>query len=125
MKLDMRTRATVLVFAVFNLAWGIMLFFYYPDIPYVVISHIIPQAVWAAIFSLSGLLLLYGGIKQHCWIAYYLMIVGLFVKTLWEVGLLFRLSDGGTPPLVLLWGLAFSLQFFSVLFFKEIPDEHS
>lgn len=122
MKLDSRTRTTVLVFATFNLAWGIMLYFYYPKIPYTVISNLIPQIVWALVFSLSGLLMLYGGIRQHCKVSYYMMISGLFVKSLWEVGLLFRLQEGGTAPLVLLWGLAFSLQFFSVLYFREEPD---
>lgn len=125
MKLDPRTRATVLTFAMFNIAWGVMLFFYYPRIPYTVISHYIPQIVWAVLFLLSGLLLLAGGLKQYCKLAYVLMIIGLFTKSLWEVGLLFRLREGGTAPLVLLWGLAFSLQFFAVLFFKEAPDERT
>lgn len=119
MKLDPRTRATVLTFAIFNIAWGVMLFFYYPRIPYTVISDYIPQVVWAVIFTISGLLLLYGGIRQRCGVAYYMMITGLFVKSLWEVGLLFRIQDGGTAPLILLWGLASSLQFFSVMFFRS------
>lgn len=122
MKLDPRTRASVLSFAVFNIAWGVMLFFYHPKIPYTVISDIIPQLVWALIFTISGVLLLWGGVRQRCGIAYYMMITGLFVKCMWEVGLLFRLQDGGTPPLVLLWGLAFSLQFFSVMYFKETHE---
>lgn len=125
MKLDPRTRATVLCFAVFNIAWGVMLFFYSPRISYTVISHLIPQVVWGVIFLISGLLLLYGGVRQKTGLAYYLMIIGLFIKCMWEVGLLFRLQDGGTPPLVLLWGLAFSLQFFSVMYFKEVPHELS
>lgn len=123
MKLDTRTRTTVLVFAAFNIAWGIMLFFCHPRVPYTVISDVIPQAAWAVIFSISGALLLWGGIRHHLRTAYVFMIAGLFIKCLWEVGLLFRLQDGGTPPLVLLWGLAFSLQFFSVMYFKETPDE--
>lgn len=122
MKLDPRIRASVLSFAVFNLAWGVMLFFYHPSIPYTVISHIIPQLVWAVIFFLTGILLFYGGLRHRTGLSYYMMIAGLFVKCMWEVGLLFRLQDGGTPPLVLLWGLAFSLQFFSVMYFKEAHE---
>lgn len=125
MKLDPRTRATVLTFALFNVAWGVMLFFYYPRIPYTVISDYIPQVVWAVLFLVSGLLLFVGGAKQYSKLAYVFMITGLFVKSLWEVGLLFRLQQGGTAPLVLLWGLAFSLQFFAVLFFKETPDDRT
>lgn len=125
MRLDPRTRATVLSFAVFNIAWGIMLFFYYPNIPYTVISDVIPQSAWALVFFLSGVLLLYGGVRQRIGISYYMMIAGLFIKGIWEGGLLFRLQEGGTPPLVLLWGLAFSLQFFSLLYFKEFPYDHT
>lgn len=125
MKLDTRTHTTVLVFAVFNIAWGTMLFFYHPRVPYTVISNVIPQIVWAFIFSISGALLLWGGIRHHLRVAYVFMIIGLFVKSLWEVGLLLRLQDGGTPPLVLLWGLAFSLQFFAVMYFREAPRDRT
>lgn len=123
MKIHNIIRAFVLIFGGFNLIWGTMLFFYYPKIPYTVISNIIPQALWAITFLTSGVLMFYSAIKQKVNLAYAMMLVGLFIKSVWEVGLLLRLNFGGTPPLIILWGLAFCIQFATVIYFKEIPDE--
>lgn len=106
-------------FAVFNLAFGTTLFFYYPKVPFVTISPIIPQAVWACTFLLSGVIMTYGVLDKNIRLLWYLMLVGLFVKSSWEVGLLFRVFDGGAIIWTEMWGFLFYIQLLSVVYFNR------
>lgn len=105
-------------FAVFNVVIGITLFFYYPKTAFVIVSPSIPQPLWAIVFLLSGMALFYGLAKINLVFLRYMMILGLFIKAMWEVGLLFRLNRGGGVLSVELWGMIAYLQFIAVIYFN-------
>lgn len=119
-KLLSHTRAFVIVFGVFNLIWGITLFFYYPNVPLTIVSPLIAQPIWAISFLLSGLLMLYGGIRQRPELSRWMMITGLFMKGMWEVGLGLRLNQGGGVALMEVWGALAGLQFFTLYYFRSV-----
>lgn len=50
---------------------------------------------------------------------WYMMIFGLFIKAMWEVGLLLRTLNGGTLFTAELWGLIFYLQLLGVIYFNR------
>src|SRR3982750_2865038 len=118
MKLSPWIHMTLIGFGVFNLIIGTTLFFYYPKVPFTVISPVIPQFVWASIFLVSGIVMLVGLAKHYYKLLRYLMIFGLFLKMMWEIGLLFRILDGGTIFAVELWGMIMYLQLLGVVFFN-------
>lgn len=106
-------------FAVFNTAIGVTLFFYYPKVPFSVISPLIPQAVWAGIFLATGLVMSFAVLKKKYRLLWHMMIVGLFIKTMWEIGLLLRIPNGGTLFTAEIWGLIFYIQFWGVTHFDR------
>lgn len=122
MKLNPWIHHTLLGFGIFNLGIGITLFFYYPRIPFTVISSTIPQPLWAIIFLVSGLVMFWGLLTHHYKLLRWLMVFGLFVKLMWEMGLIFRLSEGGAIFAVELWGMIAYMQLLGVIYFNpEVP----
>lgn len=110
-------------FTVFNLVIGTTLFFYYPKVAFSVISPSIPQPIWASIFLLSGVLMAYGLFMSHYRFLRYMMVFGLFLKVMWEIGLLFRLSNGAGVLSVELWGMIAYFQLLGVVYFN--PEHYA
>lgn len=123
MRLNPWVLRTLQGFMVFNLVIGTTLFFYYPKVAFSVISPSIPQPLWASIFLLSGVLMAYGLFKKHFVFLRYMMIFGLFLKVMWEIGLLFRLSNGAGVLSVELWGMIAYFQFLGVIYFN--PEHYA
>ena len=113
----------LLGFGVFNLMIGITLFFWYPKVPLSVVSPLIPQDVWASIFLLSGLVFMFGLLRGLLPLLRSMMVFGLFIKIMWEIGLLFRLHDGTGILSVELWGMIAYLQLLAVVFFSPKKDQ--
>lgn len=122
MKLNPWIARTLQGFTVFNLAIGVTLFFYYPKVAFTVISAGIPQPLWASIFMASGLIMAYGLLTHKYHFLRHMMVFGLFLKTLWEIGLLFRLSNGAGILSVELWGMIAYLQLLGVIYF--MPEHY-
>jgi len=122
MKLNPWIHYTLVGFATFNVVLGTTLFFYYPPIALTVVSPSIPQPLWASIFLASGLLMFYGLYARLPRLLRYMMIFGLFMKTMWEIGLLFRLGNGGGVIAVELWGMIAYMQLLGVVYFN--PGVH-
>lgn len=118
MKLNPWIHNTLIGFGVFNIAIGITLFFWYPLVPLTIISPLIRQSIWATIFLLSGLVTLFGLLTNKFRLLRTMMIIGLFIKGLWEIGLLFRIRNGGTIYLAELWGMIAYLQLLGVIYFR-------
>lgn len=123
MRLNPWVLRTLQGFMVFNLVIGATLFFYYPKVAFSVISPSIPQPLWASIFLLSGVLMAYGLFKKHFVFLRYMMIFGLFLKVMWEIGLLFRLSNGAGVLSVELWGMIAYFQLLGVIYFN--PEHYA
>src|SRR5579872_4583907 len=117
MKLNPWIHHTLVGFGVFNSLLGVTLFFWYPRVPFDIISPLIPQALWATVFVLTGLLMLYGLYIRSLRLLRDMMIFGLFIKFMWEIGLLFRLDKNGGILSVELWGMIAYLQLLAVVYF--------
>lgn len=117
-KLNPWVHRTVEGFGVFNLVIGTTLLFYYPKTPFAIVSPSIPQPLWATVFLSSGILIFYGLFKMNLYFLRYMMIFGLFLKVMWEIGLLYRLTNGGGVISVELWGMIAYLQFLAVIYFN-------
>lgn len=122
MRLNPWVLRTLEGFTVFNLGIGVTLFFYYPKIAFEVISPSIPQPFWATIFLLSGFIMAYGLFSRKYILLRQMMIFGLFLKTMWEIGLLFRLAHGAGVLSVELWGMIAYLQLLGVIYF--MPERY-
>lgn len=122
MKLNPWIHHTLVGFGVFNLAIGLTLFFWYPKIPLTVVSPTIPQDAWGIVFLLSGLIMFLGLFRNDYRLLRYMMVFGLFLKLMWEIGLLFRIREGGALFLVELWGMIAYLQLLGVIYFN--PEKH-
>lgn len=109
----------ITAFTAFNIIIGITLFFYYPRIPLTVVSPTIPQGLWATIFLLSGLLTGYGIIKKHFKLLWTLMMLGVFVKSMWEIGFIIRYFAGGSLLQTEIWGLLSWVQILLVIHFDR------
>lgn len=125
MKLNPWIHHTLLGFAVFNVGIGLTLFFWYPRIPLTVVSPTIPQSAWGIVFLISGLVMLFGLFRNSLRLLRFMMILGLFVKIMWEIGLLFRIREGGALFLVELWAMIAYLQFLGVIYFSPEHHDHS
>lgn len=123
MKLNPWVQRTLQGFTVFNMVIGTTLFFYYPKTPFSVISPSIPQPLWACVFLLSGVLMAYGLFMNRYRFLRYMMIFGLFLKVMWEIGLLFRLSNGAGVLSVELWGMIAYFQLLGVVYFN--PEHYA
>lgn len=118
MRLNPWIHHTLVGFGVFNLLIGTTLLFWYPKVPLSIVSSIIPQSLWASVFILSGLTMLYGLYTHNLRLLRYLMVFGLFLKLMWEIGLLFRLGSSGGILSVELWGMIAYLQLLGVIYFS-------
>lgn len=123
MKLNPWIHYNLLGFGIFNCVMGIILFFYYPSIPLTVISSSIPQIVWALLFIGSGIVTLIGIRSKWLYTLRYVMSFNLFVKMMWEVGLLLRIAQGGNLFIASLWAMVAFEQFLVVIFFNPIHYE--
>lgn len=122
MKLNAWIHHTLIGFGIFNIMIGLTLFFWYPQVQLTVVSPFIPQGVWGTVFLISGLVILWGLYIHNLKLLWYTMVFGLFIKAMWEIGLVFRLNNGGTPLVPEVWGMLAYLQFLAVIFFK--PDSY-
>ena len=114
---------TLVGFGLFNIVIGVTLLFYYPKVPFTVISPLIPQVLWALIFIMSGIITLVAMLRRVYWVAYYMMIIGLFIKVMWEIGFAFRILNGGTVFSVELWGMIAYFQFLGVIYFNPVAHD--
>lgn len=118
MKLNPWVHHTLEGFGVFNLLIGTTLYFYYPKNALTVVSSSIPQPLWASVFLTSGVLIFYGLWKMNLEFLRYMLIFGLFLKIMWEIGLIVRLSNGGGIISAELWGMIAYLQLLAVIYFN-------
>lgn len=65
----------------------------------------------------------YGLFMSHYRFLRYMMVFGLFLKVMWEIGLLFRLSNGAGVLSVELWGMIAYFQLLGVVYFN--PEHYA
>lgn len=118
MKLPHWITGSLWAFGIFNTVIGLYLFTYSPRVALTIISPLIPQYTWATIFLVTGVLIFIGLYKKYFRFLYTLMVAGLFIKLMWETGLILRIQFGGTLFTAILWGMIAFWQILVVKYFR-------
>ena len=110
------------VFSALNIALAAGIFLWKPTIFPLVAPNLFWLHIWAVLFATIGILLAHGLLAKHWEMLRAYMCVGLLYKLLWSVALFFRIKDGGTFLVAVLFvGLAL-LQAVVIIFYLP-PDE--
>jgi hypothetical protein len=108
------------VFGIINILLGLSLFHYSKVGPvpgFVTVQGPLTFLFWAWAFVLLGgigIILLF----LNWWEAIrFTLIIGLFIKLLWAIGLVYRLFMGGSPFLTILWLMLATIQGLTYVYF--------
>lgn len=116
--------AVLLVMAIFNLLLGLSLLFAVDQnqsrlsAPLLIVNDLMPYEFWCAVFIGIGILKLYA-LKVNDWkLARRTLIIGVSVKGMWAVALIFRVFlSPGSIFLTLTWLCIAALQMACYIFF--------
>jgi len=115
--LDPPTFWFALGFTILNLILGVGIFMWEPTIFPVVAPNQIFMSLWGATFIGVGLTMAFAMWKRQWGLLRNMMKTGLFIKILWAVALFFRIGDGGTLLIAVIWTALAYFQALSIVFF--------
>lgn len=116
-ELDPPTFWFALGFSVLNIVIGIGVLFWEPSIFPVVAPTLLIMKIWGSLFMSMGITMAYAMWRRDWGLLRNLMKVGLFMKLLWAVALFFRIGDGGTLLIAVIWTALAYFQALSIVFF--------
>lgn len=112
------TSGIVLTFGLANLVMGSGM--WWLQAPSLLITSLTPWKLWAVIYFIMGLVMLYGHWRNDWGLMRGAMIVGVLVKLLWWVGVVLSLQSPGGVVIFGLWTSFMVIQILTYVFF--IPN---
>lgn len=119
----------IMIMAIFNIALGFTLIYGIDrnrlSASLIIVNNILTYQFWGVVFILIGLLKLYA-IKSNNWnLSRKSLLVGVSVKAMWAVALIFRIFiSPGTVFITLLWLCVAALQMACYIFFMPPSINH-
>lgn len=113
------TAKIVVGFAVANLILGVTLFNQEGGqvSRLAIVDSTFPLWFHAGVFFVLGLFMLYAYIKNDWKLIKHSLVVGIFVKMTWMFSLIFLLSSGGNPTILVAWAFFTYIQVVTYLYF--------
>lgn len=112
----------VFIMGVFNVALGLTLLFGLDksrlSAPLIVVNEVFSYTFWAVVFITIGVVKLYALATNNWWLSRKTLLLGVSVKAMWAVALIFRIFiSPGTVFLTLMWLTIAALQMVCYIFF--------
>jgi len=83
----------------------------------VVVNHILTLKVYAALFMVLGLVMLYGYVRNNWSLMKKSLVAGLFIKATWLIALTILAFDNGSLILLVIWSFLTYVQAITYIYF--------
>lgn len=91
----------------------------------IIANSVLTTTLWAYIFGVLGVIMVYSLLVKKYKILRYSMLIGVFIKMVWLIALLLRIQLGGSLLIVVLWALVTYTQFSLYIFFYSGTNNHA
>lgn len=107
-------------YGIVNLVLAVGMYNFNPTVGLAIVTGFFTYQFWAAVFLVAGIGMLYAIHKNDWLMLRGFLIIGLVVKLMWLIALIFRVLEGGSIFLVAIWLFFAYVQAITIIFMPVV-----